>query len=133
MFTDQEIAEFRADAESRMTSRALIKRPNGTTTNADGFKVDAWAIVYDGPFRLGGSTRGGAGSRTARIGDIDVELAVRVAHFPASTTGLRDGDLIEVTGGENTGRFLRIVEATWQDQATARRVPVVEAKRPGGW
>lgn len=118
-----------------MTSRALVKRvdPANPGTDENGFEVDGWAIVYDGPFRLAGPPRGGGGSRTARIGDVDVELAVRVAHFPASTSGLRDGDLIEVTSGENVGGFLRIVEASWQDQATALRVPVVEAQRPGGW
>lgn len=127
------LAAGRRAAESRMTSTALVKRPGGTTTDANGFEVDGWTQVYSGPFRLSGSTRGGAGSRTARVGDVDVELAVRVAHFPAATTGLRDGDVIEVTGGENTGGFLRIVEASFQDQATARRVPVVEATKPSGW
>lgn len=127
------LAAGRRAAESRMTSRAVIKRPGGTTTDANGYEVDGWTVIYSGPFRLSGSTRGGAGSRTVSVGDVDVELAVRVAHFPATTTGLRDGDLIEVTGGENAGGFLRIVEASWQDQATALRVPVVEAERPGGW
>jgi hypothetical protein len=135
MFTEQELAEFRADAESRMTSTALVKRvdPDNPATDADGFEVDGWAVIYNGPVRIGGSPRGAAASRTARVGDVDVELAVRVAHFPAATTGLRDGDLLEVTSGENAGRFLRIVEATWQDQATARRMPVVEAHKPVGW
>ena len=135
MFTDQEIAEFRADAESRMTSTALVKRvdPDNPATDENGFEVDGWAVIYDGPVRIGGSSRGAAGSRTARVGDVDVELAVRVAHFPAATTGLRDGDLLEVTSGENAGRFLRIVEESWQDQATARRMPVVEAQKPAGW
>lgn len=131
--SDPYLEQLRVDAESRMTSRALVKRPGGTTTDENGFEVDGWATVYEGPFRLAGSTRGDAGSRTARVGDVDVQLAVRVAHFPATTTGLRDGDLIEVTEGENAGAFLRIVEASWQDQATALRVPVVEAQRPGGW
>lgn len=116
-----------------MTSRALVKRPGGTTTDENGFEVDGWTTIYSGPFRLSGSNRGSTGSRTAHVGDIDVELAVRVAHFPATTTGLRDGDVIEVTAGENADNFLRIVEASWQDQATALRVPVVEAQRPGGW
>lgn len=117
-----------------MTSRALVRRPGGPPlTDSDGFEVDGWTTVYDGPFRLSGSNRGGTGSRTARVGDIDVELAVRVAHFPAATAGLRDGDVIQVTGGENVGGFLRVVEASWQDQATALRVPVVQAQEPEGW
>jgi hypothetical protein len=129
------LGAMRARAEARMTSSALVKRSGGgpPLTDSDGFEVDAWETVYEGPFRLSGSPRGGAGSRTVRVGDVDVELAVRVGNFPAATTGLRDGDLIQITGGENAGGFLRIVEASWQDQATALRVPVVEAQRPGGW
>ena len=129
------LAAGRRAAESRMTSRALVRRvdPDNPGTDENGFEVDGWATVYDGPFRLSGSTRGDAGSRTARVGDVDVELAVRVAHFPASTTGLRDGDVIEVTSGDTAGIFLRIIEADWQDQATARRVPVLSVSRPAGW
>ena len=116
-----------------MTSRCVVKRAGGRTKNADGFDVSAWTVVYTNlPVRVGGSERGGSGSRSATVGGVEVDLAVRVAHFPASTTGLEDGDLIHVTEGEFTG-FLRIVEASWQDQATARRVPVVEAQEPEGW
>lgn len=116
-----------------MTSTARVRRPGGPpTTDANGFEVDGWVDVYSGPFRLGGSANVGQ-TRNATVGEVEVTLAVRTAHFPATTTGLRDGDLIEVTSGENAGAFLRIVEASWQDQSTARRVPVVEAQRPGGW
>lgn len=118
-----------------MTSTAVVRRvdPANPGTDENGFEVDGWTTVYDGPFRLGGSTRGDAPTRRVSVGDVELQLAARVAHFPASTTGLRDGDVIEVTEGENAGAFLRIVEASWQDQATALRVPVVEAQRPSGW
>lgn len=127
------LAAGRRAAVSRMTSTATVRRPGGKVTDANGFEVDGWTVVYSGPFRLGGSQRDGA-SRNVRIADVEVTLAARVAHFPAGTEGLRDGDLIEVTSGENTGAVLRIAEASWQDQATALRVPVVEAQAPaGGW
>jgi hypothetical protein len=129
------LASGRARAESRMTSRARVRRvdPDNPTT-VDGIETDGWADVYaDLPMRLGGSDRGGAGTRSVTIGETEVQVAVRVAHFPADTTGLRDGDVVEVTEGENAGVFARIVEAGWQDQATARRVPVVETQRPEGW
>jgi hypothetical protein len=117
-----------------MASTATVRRPGGTTTNAGGFKVDAWTDVHtDIPFRLGGKAQFSGETRSVTVGDVELTLAVRVGHFAADTTGLADGDMIEVTGGENAGAFLRIVEASWQDQATARRVPVVEAQRPGGW
>lgn len=126
------LPELRAHAESRMASTALVRRLGGKTTDANGFEVDGWTDVYSGPFRIGGSANA-ATFRKETVSDLEIDVAVRVAHFPAATAGLKDGDLIEVTGGENTGGFLRIVEASWQDQATARRVPVVEAQRPGGW
>ncbi len=117
-----------------MTSRAKVRRHTGTTTGASGFDVDTYTITHpDLPFRLGGADQGGSGTRTIRVGEAEVQLAVRVGHFPAATTGLTDGDLIEVTAGENAGAVLRIVEASWQDQSTARRVPVVEEQRPGEW
>jgi hypothetical protein len=128
------LPELRAEAEARMTSRCTIRRNDGTTTtDPDGFEVPAWTdVLTDLPFRLGGSTRA-SNSRRVTIGETEVELAVRVGHFPASTEGLTDGDLIEVTEGENAGVVLRIIEASWQDQATARRVPVVEVTRPQEW
>lgn len=117
-----------------MTSRCTIRRKGGATPNTDGYEVGDWADIHiDLPFRLGGSERGGSGYRTARIADTEVQVAVRVAHLPVTTTDLGDGDLIEVTAGENAGAVLQIVEASWQDQATARRVPVFEVQRPEGW
>lgn len=117
--------------ESVVTVRRMT---GGTTTDGGGFAVDAWADVLVGvPFRLGGAERGGSGSRTVTVGQSEVQLAVRVGHFPAATTGLRDDDLILVTAGENAGAVLRIVEADWQDQSTARRVPVVAVQEPEGW
>ena len=125
----------RRRALSRMTSRATIKRPSGaTTTDANGFKVPGWATLFTAlPMRLGGADRGGSGTRAATSGGVEVQLAVRVASFPHDTTGLRDGDVVQVTAGENAGVFVRIVEAAWQDQATARRVPVIETTQPAGW
>ena len=131
---DAELPFLRAEALSRMTSHATIKRQSGTTTDVNGFEVPGWTTLYTAlPMRLGGSDRGGAGTRSATAGGVEVQLAVRVASFPHDTTGLRDGDVVEVTSGENVGTFVRIVEAAWQDQATARRVPVIETTEPAGW
>lgn len=130
------LARGRAQAESRMTSRVKIRRESGRTTQDEGSgeEVPVWDVVHRNlPFRLGGSSQGGTGTRTVKIGDDEFQQALRVAHVPACTEDLADGDYIEVTAGENVGRVLRIVEATWQDQATARRMPVIEVERPGGW
>lgn len=131
---ETELPFLRAEAEARMTSRAAVMRKTDTPTVVDGLEVPTWATVYpDIPFRLGGAQRGGAGTRTVTVGGVSTQVALRLGHLPASTSDLQDNDLIEITAGENLGEVLRIVEAAWQDQATARRVPVVSEARPEEW
>jgi hypothetical protein len=111
--------------------RKGVDAPQDEDTGLEG---SAWAAVYvDLPLRLAGTYRGDSPSRTLDIGGVEVEVAVRTAHLPHDADDLLDGDLIEVTAGENAGLVLRIVEAAWQDQATARRVPVVAVDRPEEW
>lgn len=131
---EAELPFLRAEAEARMTSTATVRRLSERVEQDEetGLEVPVWDDIYTGPFRLGGSS-GAAGTRTVTIGGVEVQVATRVAHFPASTTDLTDGDLIDLTAGENAGLVLRIVEADWQDQATARRVPVVAVDRPEEW
>lgn len=130
------LAAGRRAAESRMTSRATIRRLGDPVADPDDpeAQVPGWTVVVaDCPGRLAGSPRGGAGSRNVTVGGAEVTLAVREWHMPADSPAPADGDLIEVTEGENAGVVLRVVEASWQDQATARRLPVVEASRPEEW
>lgn len=127
---------LRAEAEARMTSTATIRRKTGTggQNETTGLEAGVWTAVHtDIPFRLGGADRGGAGSRVVTAGGVETVVAVRTGHLPATTSNLQDGDLIDITAGENAGVVLHIVEATWQDQATARRVPVYEVARPSEW
>jgi hypothetical protein len=131
---DDELPFLRAEAEARMTSRAAVMRKTGDTTTVDGLEVPEWATVYpDAPFRLGGAQRGGSGTRTVTVGSVETQVALRVGSFPFDHDALVDDDFIEITAGENAGLVLRIVEAEWQDQATARRVPVVSEARPEEW
>lgn len=128
------LEDGRRAAESRMTSDVAVLRKTGAmTTDPDDFEVPEWATVYIGPFRLGGANAGSSGYRTVTVGAQELQLAVRVGHFPAATSGLADGDLIEVTAGENAGLVLRIVEASAADQQTALRLPVVQTQRPEEW
>lgn len=129
---------MRARAQSRMLSRVTVRRRTGYTTQDEtsGLEVPVWEDVYTGlPFRLGGSQTSLASthSHTQDLAGADIQLAARTGHVPVTTTNLADDDYIEVTAGENAGLVVRIVEATWQDQATARRVPVIEAIRPTEW
>ena len=126
------LAAGRRAAESRMTSRATIRRLGAPVPDPDDpeAQVDGWTVVVtDCPGRLAGSPRGGAGSRNVTVGGAEVTLAVREWHMPTWAPAPADGDLIEVTAGENAGVVLRVVEASGQDQATARRLPVIEARR----
>lgn len=132
------LTELRDYAEARLTSRVNVWRKVGLgeQDESTGSEAVEWAAVYvDRPFRLGGAERGGSGTRTITVGGVELQLAVRVGHFPHDTDDLLDGDLIEVIGGEGAAAdsVFRIVEADWQDQATARRVPVVRDDRPEEW
>lgn len=117
-----------------MTSRCTIRRKTGNTVIDDeNQEVDEWATVYaDLPVRIA-SSPSSARSRTQTPGEAEVERATPRADFPASTSDLRDNDYVEITAGENTGRILRIIEADWSDQATARRCPVEATERPTEW
>lgn len=132
MATPDVIDAGRRRAETRMTSTCSVRRPTGTTV-VDGVETDAYTTdVYFGPFRLAGPNAA-AGSRTKTTGGVEYEVAARVAHFPALTPGLRDGDVLEVTDGENAGLFFRLIEVDAADQQTALRVPVESVSKPGGW
>lgn len=118
-----------------MTSRCTIRRKTGTTVDpGTKFTVGVWVTTYTAlPLRLSSDSTGPTQSRRVETAGVEFELAMRTVHLPASTSNLKDGDLIDVTSGDNAGMVLRIVEADWADQATARRVPVVAAQRPEEW
>ena len=133
--TDEEMAEHRADALSRMTSRCTIHRDTGTTATSPttGRQVKVWRDVHgDLPCRLGGN-RGGGASRQGSSGGVDVELALRVLHLPHDVHDLTDGDLAEITSGEWAGTVWRLVDVEGADQQTARRVAVMQTRRPIEW
>lgn len=124
----------RRAAEARMTSRVTIYRRTGLTAQNEttGREVPTWeTVATDVPFRLG-STRGAGASRTTGIEGSEVEVALRTGHLPYDRSVL-DGDYLDVTDGENAGTAWVVVEGDWQDQATARRVPIVAVTRPEEW
>lgn len=134
MFTDAEIAEFRADALDRMTSRVTVMRKTGDTTEVDGYKVPEWAAVHvDLPFRLASYAAGGGHTSTVTIGGVQFQDATARGDMPHDTYDLADDDLVLLTAGEWTDSVFRIIEAVKGDQKTARRVPIVETPRPKEW
>lgn len=133
---DATLPFLRAEALGRMVAMATVRRDTGNVAQDEdtGAETPIWATVYTNvPFRLGGPNQGASGARVIETPGGEITLAVRTGHFPHDHDELRDGDLIDITAGENAGLVLRIIEATWQDQATARRVQVVEADRPEEW
>lgn len=117
-----------------MLSTCAVRRMTGRTTQNEstGEEVPVWDVVYTGPFRLGTST-GNSPTRTEDVSGVEVQRALNTAHFPVSASAITDGDLIDITAGENAGAVLRIVDAAWADQRTARRYPVESTERPGEW
>lgn len=115
-----------------MTSSALVQRvdPDNPATDDNGFEVDGWAQVYTD---LPAWIDRGKGTRTVRVGDVEMQLAVRVLKAPHDTDQLRDGDVVEMFGGPCDGRFFRFVETTPVDQKIQQEFEVVETERPGGW
>lgn len=116
-------------------STATIWREDpATPVVVDGLETTGWTMEFASlAGRIAGATGGAAQTRTVTIGQTEVQLAVREWHCPASSRdALREGDVIEVIAGESVGLFLRIIEATGQDQATACRLPVIEIQKPEG-
>lgn len=127
---------LRAQAESRMLSRATIRRKTGRAEpdESTGLQVTVWETIHaDIPCRIAGMAANSSPYRTVNIAGASMEVAARVAHFPHDTTGLRDGDLIDVTAGETAPSVWHIIEADAADQQTALRVPVIAAERPEEW
>lgn len=117
-----------------MTSRVTVKRQSGSTTNPDGYEVPAWTVVYaDLPFRSAGGGVADGGSRGVSVGGVTFEDATGVGNFPHPSELLADGDVLEVTSGEWSGDFYRIIAAIRYDQHTARRLPIQETAKPDGW
>lgn len=130
------LGHLRTVAETRMTSTANIWRATGKMGQDEttGLEVPLWELTHAAvPFRLGGANQGTSGTRKVTVGGVELQLATRTANLPASTSNLLDGDLIDVTSGENAGTVWRIVEGDWADQQTARRLPIVATERPEEW
>ncbi len=126
------LSDLRTEATARMTSTAAVRRLTGRTTQneSSGREVPEWTDVYDGPFRYVGG-----GTKRITVGGVEFQEASGRADFPWDTTGLADGDLIDITAGQWVGKVLRVidVEAGQGDDRTAFRVPVQTTTRPKEW
>lgn len=121
----QRAAESRMGATNAASDAAVLRFIGLAPPDSEGYEAEEWATVHTGPMRLAGAERGASTSRTITTPGGEVQLAVRIAHFPIGTPPFEDGDLIEITAGQNAGTLWRVVEGDRADQQTAYRVPVV--------
>lgn len=125
------LARGRAAAESLMVDACEITRVTGQSTNTStGVVSDTTTTVYTGRCRVQQSTLGAASS-PADPGEADVRLVAYALHLPVATsTGLRDGDVAEITAAAHdpdlVGRRFTIVGSAHKSLATARRLQVQE-------
>ena len=130
----RQAAESRMGAENGGSTVTIRRRTGQMTTNTRGLEVPEWEDVHvDLPARLSGTAANSAPYSTQNIAGVEFTMPSRVLHLPAATTDLADDDYAEITAGENAGVVVRIIEVGWQDQATARRLPVVGVDRPEEW
>lgn len=110
------LSKARRDAESLMTDRCTVTRPDESTTDPDtGLPNTGTEQVYKGKCKV--RTSGGLaseqteGSAAQAMGAVSLVWSLYV-HFPYDTSGLRAGDVVEVTDSANpllSGRRFRLV------------------------
>lgn len=134
MIDSDVMARARANAEDLMTDQCVVTRPGDTTTDSDtGLPDTGKEKVYEGSCKV--QTSGGLaseqteGSAAQAMGAVSLVWSLYV-HFPFCTSGLRAGDVVEVTESVNpllVGRRLRLVSPqSEKTHATACRWNVKE-------
>lgn len=128
------LSKARRDAEGLMTDQCTVTRPDESTTDPDtGLPDTGTEQVYQGKCKV--QTSGGLaseqteGSAAQAMGAVSLVWSLYM-HFPFGTSGLRAGDVVEVTESVNPlliGRRLRLVSPqSEKTHATACRWNVKE-------
>lgn len=135
-----ELAEHQADAESMMTLTLTVWAPNGTTTDANGRKVVAFASEGQTAGKVQGGAQSGSdtAARSINIGGVDRPVLAGGLHIPVGAklpaAGEQRGtgweyEVTAVEGGADPallGRRYLVVSVPVKSFATARRLDVVE-------
>lgn len=134
MLTPSVLERARGNAELLMTDECTVTRPGEAVTDpATGVVKPASTQVYAGRCKV--QTSGGLASEQAEGSAAQAMGAVSLVwslymHFPYDTSGLRAGDVVEVTESVNPlliGRRLRLVSPqSEKTHATACRWNVKE-------
>lgn len=134
---EAELPFLRAEATARMTSIIRVRRTTGRLAQDPdtGREAPVWSTPHDElPAKLRTNRGGDGASSSSTEGGVTTVRGRRELHVPYGTRDLRDDDLVEFTSGEWEDSVWRIVDASpGGDQATARRLPVVEVTRPTEW
>ncbi len=123
------LPKLRLMAESLMTDQCRVTRPGDTATDPDtGLPTTDTAPVYAGKCKV--QTSGGLaseqteGSAAQAMGAVSLVWSLYV-HFPYGTSGLRAGDVVEITESANPQltcrRFRLISPQSEKSHATACR------------
>lgn len=134
MIDSDVMARARANAEDLMTDQCVVTRPGDTATDpGTGLPNTGDMKVYEGSCKV--QTSGGLaseqteGSAAQAMGAVSLVWSLYM-HFPFGTSGLRAGDVVEVTESANpllVGRRLRLVSPqSEKTHATACRWNVKE-------
>lgn len=110
------LAKARANAEDLMADQCVVTRPGESVTDPDtGLPDTGTEKVYEGRCKV--QTSGGLaseqteGSAAQNMGAVSLVWSLYM-HFPFGTSGLRAGDVVEVTESANpllSGRRFRLV------------------------
>lgn len=146
MITPEELAEHQADAESLMTLELAAYSPTGEkTTDADGYKIPAYADEGTTPGKVQSGSRAGGDTATRYIdvGGVERPVIEGGLHIPLDRFVL-DGLLIQASEQRGQawefevfavgpaddpallGRRYMVVAAPAKSYATARRLDVIE-------
>lgn len=134
IFSSSFLEKARRNAESLMIDRCTVSRPGESTTDpSTGLPATGTEQVYEGCCKV--QTSGGLaseqteGSAAQAMGAVSLVWSLYV-HFPYDTSGLRAGDVVEVTESANpllVGRRFRLVSPqSEKTHATACRWNVKE-------
>ncbi len=126
------IAAGREAAQKEFIDTFTAYSPNGTTTDANGYEVPAFASQGSTPGKVQARTRqGDTNVRTIRVGDVDRPVLEGGLHIPLSATVPSVGweyvctAIGSLSDPALLNRRYRVVDVPAKTYATARRLDVV--------
>ena len=126
--------EGRMAAEQEMADTFTAYSPNGTTTDANGYEVPAFASQGStkGKVRGPSSQTSDTVTRMVRVGDVERPVVRGGLHIPISATVPASGweyvctAIGEASDSALLNRRYRVVDAPAETHVTARRLNVVQ-------